>query len=386
YRERAHPRPLHDGQAPFDLIIGTAKFPVGKLKVVAHVPTAAPSTITISEEPSGEWYVSFCCELPSMQPKDTEAQPHILRTQEELMYELGLRDDLDAITVGMDRGVAIPVADSAGRAFDIHPVCRKRIDKNEGRIALFQRRLARQTPGSRAYRATKKKLAKLKAYGANVRRDFAHKTSRAVVRSDAKLLVFEDLKLQNMTRAPKPKVNSKGRYVANGAAAKAGSNKSMLSSALGLVKQFAAYKAAAANKLVLSVPAHHTSQECSVCHKIDHLSRVSQSVFRCTACGHTENADMNASKVIKHRGILAIKAHMQALSDGAYKPKKRKVVRVRRAAKRSTVGQVVSEPAAGILQPTLAKSMSDAANDPFVQSATLADARNPHLALRAGGG
>ena len=386
YRERAHPRPINDGQAPFDLTIGTAKFPVGKLKVIAHVPSTAPSTITISEEPSGEWFVSFCCELPSMQPKAANEQVHIRRSPQELMYEFGLRSDLQRITVGLDRGVAIPVAASNGTLFDIDPVCRKRIEKNEAQIAFLQKCLARQTPGSRCYQTTKKKIARLKAYGANVRRDFAHKTSHTLVKSDAQLLVFEDLKLKNMIKAPKAKVNSKGRYIANGAAAKAGLHKVMLSSALGLAKQFATYKAEAANKLVLSVPAHYTSQECSVCHKIDSQSRVSQDVFRCTSCAHTENADMNAAKVIKDRGIKAIKAHMQAVNDGTFVPKLKKVVRVRRAAKPTKVGQVLSEPAAEVLRPTLVKSTSDAANDPFVQGARLVDTRNPHLALKAGGG
>ena len=386
YRERAHPRPKNDGPAPFVLTIGTAKFPVGKLKVIAHVPSAAPATITISEEPSGQWFVSFCCELPSMQPKEANAQAPILRTPEELMCEFGLKLDLERITVGLDRGVAIPLADSTGRAFDIDPVCRASIQRKERAVARYQRRMARQTKDSCSYRKNKKKVAKLKAYAANVRRDFAHKASHALVKSDAHVFVFEDLKLQNMTKAPKAKVDTKGRYIANGAAAKAGLNKAMLSSALGLVKQFAAYKAAAANKLVLSVPAHHTSQECSVCHKIDSKSRVSQDVFQCTSCAHTENADMNAAKVIKERGVKAIKAHMQAVNAGTFAPKVKKVVRVRRAAKQSTVGQVLSEPAATMLQPTLVESTSDAANDPYVQSAMLADTRNPHLTLKAGGG
>jgi putative transposase len=301
------------------------------------------------------------------------------------------------MTVGLDRGAVIPVASSTGTAFDIDPVCRKRIDKIEVQIAFLQKRLARQTPGSRSYRVTKKKIAKLKAYGANVRKDFAHKTSHTLVKSQAEVFVFEDLKLSNMTRAPKAKVDEKGRYIANGAAAKAGLNKSMLSSALGLVKQFVSYKAASANKLVLSVPAHYTSQECSACQKVDPLSRVSQDVFKCTSCGHTENADMNAAKVIKDRGIKALKKHLEAVNDGSFKQKVKKVVRVRRAAKvskespkesskKSKVGQVLPEPAVEILQPTLVESQLDAANDECVQSARLVDTRNPHLAHRAGGG
>ena len=95
---------------------------------------------------------------------------------------------------------------------------------------------------------------------------------------------------------------------------------------------------------------------------------------------------MNAAKVIKERGIEAIKAYMQAVRDGTFAPKVKKVVRFRRPATPSTVGQVLSEPAATMLQPTLVESTSDAANDPFVQSAMLADTRNPHLALKAGGG
>jgi hypothetical protein len=34
---------------------------------------------------------------------------------------------------------------------------------------------------------------------------------------------------------------------------------------------------------------------------VDAKSRVSQSAFRCTGCGHTEHADLNAPKVLKQR-------------------------------------------------------------------------------------
>jgi putative transposase len=384
YRERAHPRPLNDGPAPFDLVLGTLKFPVGKLKVKAHVPCAHPSTITISEESSGEWFVSFCCELPSMEPSQ---EPLMVRSHEELMYEYAVRTDLQSITVGIDRGVAIPVADSKGNAFDIHPACRKRMARKDRQIKRYQRRMARQIKGSCNYRKNKRKIAKLKGYAANVRKDFAHKSSFALVNSDAQVLVFEALKLNNMTAAPKAKVDpNNGRFIRNGAAAKAGLNKSMLSSALGLVKQFASYKAAAVNKLVLSVPAHFTSQECSACHHVDAANRVSQALFHCVSCGHTANADMNAAKVIKHRGIQALQKHLQALDAGTVKARTRKAVRVRRAAQLSTVGQVVSEPVADILLPTLVESASDAANDSFVYGAMLVDTRNPHLGLRSGGG
>lgn len=167
-------------------------------------------------------------------------------------------------------------------------------------------------------------------------------------------------------------------------------HKAMLSSALGLVKQFTTYKAANKNKLVLSVPAHHTSQECSVCGHIDPNNRLEQSVFRCTACNHTENADLNASKVIKSRGIKVLAKHLESVIAGTVVVKIKKTVSVRgpkKPKKSQKVGQVVPEPVAEILLPKLVarqgdllgQSTSDAANGSFVQSALLLEARNPHL-------
>ena len=95
-------------------------------------------------------------------------------------------------------------------------------------------------------------------------------------------------------------------------------------------------------------------------------------MFHCVSCGHTANADMNAAKVIKHRGIQALQKHLASLEAGTVKATRtKKAVRVRRAAQPSTVGQVVSEPVAEKLLPTLVQSASDAANDEFVYGAML---------------
>jgi len=52
-----------------------------------------------------------------------------------------------------------------------------------------------------------------------------------------------------------------------------------------------------------SVPAYYTSQECASCGYIDKKNRLSQSEFICQSCGHTDNADLNASKNILNRFI-----------------------------------------------------------------------------------
>ena len=174
--------------------------------------------------------MSFCFEAPAAQGQ------LILRTPEELAYEFGLRLDLEALTVGIDRGVVLPLATSDGQTFKPDEVCLRRIARKEARVREYQRRLARQDKGSANRRKTARRIARLKAYGREVRQDFAHKASHALATSDAHVFVLERLKLKNMTAAPAPKQTAAGRYAPNGAAAKAGLNKALLSSALGLIK------------------------------------------------------------------------------------------------------------------------------------------------------
>src|SRR5690606_34619182 len=50
------------------------------------------------------------------------------------------------------------------------------------------------------------------------------------------------------------------------------------------------------------VPAPRTSQTCNLCSDVNPLNRVSQSKFKCRACGHEENADVNAAKNILKLG------------------------------------------------------------------------------------
>ncbi len=61
------------------------------------------------------------------------------------------------------------------------------------------------------------------------------------------------------------------------------------------------YKAAE----VIEVSAACTSQTCSACGAIDADSRRSQSEFKCVACGHAQNADLNAARNIRASGTGA---------------------------------------------------------------------------------
>lgn len=66
---------------------------------------------------------------------------------------------------------------------------------------------------------------------------------------------------------------------------------------------------------------HHTSQECANCGHIHADNRKSQSLFQCVCCNYTDNADNNASAVIRKRAINLILDSGTELSDkGVLRP------------------------------------------------------------------
>ena len=174
-------------------------------------------------------------------------------------------------------------------------------------IKRLQRKLARQTHKASHRRAkTKKRMANHHAKCSDIRQDFCHQTSRALVASKAKVFIFEDLKIAVMTRAPKAKQDINGKFIANKAKQKAGLNKAILDKSWHQLETFTRYKAYQVNKVVFKVSANYTSQECANCNHIHPNNRKSQALFQCGYCKHVDHADRNASLVIKKRAINLI--------------------------------------------------------------------------------
>ena len=69
----------------------------------------------------------------------------------------------------------------------------------------------------------------------------------------------------------------------------------------GQLRAFVEYKAKRAGIPCTTVDPRYTSQECGECGYIDKRNRKSQSEFRCRACGHSSNADLNAAGNIAGR-------------------------------------------------------------------------------------
>lgn len=64
---------------------------------------------------------------------------------------------------------------------------------------------------------------------------------------------------------------------------------------------FFSQKAEWAARNVVRVDPRYTSQRCNACGHTCQESRVSQARFRCVACRHVDNADLNAARNILGR-------------------------------------------------------------------------------------
>jgi len=124
-----------------------------------------------------------------------------------------------------------------------------------------------------------------------------------VVNAAYDLYVFEDRRLQPMTKRPTAKQDAQGRLLPDGRRAKAGLHRAMLGSAWGQVVAFSRYKALRRGQLVITVPPVHSSQACAVCTFTAPDHRRTPAGFVGQRCGHTDHADHNAAMVIKKRGI-----------------------------------------------------------------------------------
>lgn len=307
----------------YQLHIGTKKYPVGVLAFRAHKDYKVPASLHISIH-AGRWHISFNYDDGVHEPTDKENSAYLMQFSEA---------ELQSLSVGLDRGVNIPLAGSDGIKFDLSKIQLKRIQKQEKHKKRWQRRLARRTKGSSGWVRAKRSIAKHQRYAADVRHDLAHKISYTLAsHPQYKLFVFEALKVKNMTKRAKPKQDEQGRWIRNGAKAKSGLNKSILESVWGKTKTFTQYKARRLGKLVLDVPPFHSSQECAACGYIHQDNRQTQAEFVCLSCGNRDHADHNAGKVIKARGI-------RLLLEGKVVQKEKK----RSGITRIKVGTVCSE-------------------------------------------
>ncbi|MET8130806.1 RNA-guided endonuclease TnpB family protein [Streptomyces sp. NPDC005251] len=133
--------------------------------------SAQPSTVTVSQDAAGRWFVSLLCD-DTITP--APAPPH---------------------AVGLDAGITSLVTLSTGEKI-INPRHERR---DRARLAKAQRELSRKTRGSANRAKARRKVAKVHARIADRRRDHLHKLTTRLVREN-QTVVIEDLTVRNMVK------------------------------------------------------------------------------------------------------------------------------------------------------------------------------------------
>jgi putative transposase len=260
---------------------------LGKIEAVIHRPLGGKQkAITITRD-ADEWYASVMCEVEIADP--------VLSTKP---------------TVGIDRGVVNLLADSDGRMV---PADLTREAKMRTKIAHAQRVIARRKKGSKNRQKAIDRLARIHQTQRRQREHVLHVESCYYAQNYG-VIVIERLNVRGMTVSAAGTTEEPGTNVRQ----KAGLNRSILASGWGKFAEMAKYKVIPEGASVIERDPAYSSCECSACGVVDKASRRTQSEFCCTGCGHAENADTNAAKVMKKRGCTAAE-HAVAACGGTGK-------------------------------------------------------------------
>ena len=207
--------------------------------------------------------------------------------QVEQMIET--RKHLSDSEIGIDAGIKCFATISDGTKVEgIHS-----FRKHEDTLAREQRKLSRKKRGSNNWKKQKRKISGLHHTITNVRSDFLHKLSTEISKNQARVYV-EGLHIRNMSASARGTIEEPGRNIK----AKSGLNKSILDQGWYEFRRQLKYKLAWQGGSLVEVDYRCTSQTCSCCGHTVKENRLSQAVFKCLACGHEENADVNAAKNI----------------------------------------------------------------------------------------
>lgn len=257
-------------------------------------------TGTIIKEADG-WYISLVLEDKDVPVTVAEIQP----TEEN--------------SIGIDLGVENYLALSSGETVE-HP---RFFQKLANQLNKLQLRLAKSVKYSKAWRILKVKIAKLHQQIARSRLDWQFKLAYWLFEK-CDVLFIEDLKLKNLARRCKPKIDNDGTWLPNGQSAKSGLNRSMLDAAHGQFIGVLKFVASKLGKVVREIDPRGTSQHCWNC-----LGRVSKELkdrWHSCSCGEELHRDDNSARLIKKIGLVcsvveteyaSLKTALGLLSEGS---------------------------------------------------------------------
>jgi putative transposase len=218
--------------------------------------TIDPTTVTVSRDLCGRWYVSLAVDVPGPEP--------LPATGRAAGVDLGVKDF--AVTSDEQR-IANP----------------RHLERRAINLARYQRRLAHCQQGSANRAKAKAKTARAHRKVRAARTDFLHKTSTSLVRNhDA--IVLEDLAVKNM--------------VGNRRLAKAISDCGWRT-----FREMLEYKAARYGRRVIVIDRWFPSSKmCSACGYVLAELGLKIRMWQCPSCGTRHDRDINAAKNILAAG------------------------------------------------------------------------------------
>ncbi|MBG5923196.1 RNA-guided endonuclease InsQ/TnpB family protein [Providencia rettgeri] len=220
---------------------------------------STPSTITISKDAAGRYFVSCLCEF--------ESKPL----------------PISAKITGIDVGLKDLFITDAG--FKVgNP---RHTAKYANRLALLQRRLSKKKKCSRNRTKARLKVAKLHAKIADCRMDNLHKLSRRLI-NENQVVCVESLKVKNMIRNPKL-------------------SKAISDASWGEFTRQLKYKADWFGRTFVAIDQFFpSSKRCSACGYT--LTKLSLNVrsWLCPDCGADHDRDINAAINIKAAGLAVL--------------------------------------------------------------------------------
>ena len=147
---------------------------LGKLKIrdKNFKPQGRILNATISQEPSGKYYISLCC---------TDVEIENLKTSNK--------------EIGIDLGIKNFAVTSDETAIENSKYLQKSLEK----LVLFQKRLSRKTNGSSNRNKARIKVAKCYERIANQRKDFLQKLSTKLIKENDTICI-ENLQVKNMVK------------------------------------------------------------------------------------------------------------------------------------------------------------------------------------------
>jgi putative transposase len=233
---------------------------------------AQPSTVTVSCDPAGRYFVSILVE--------------------EEIASLPLAEAQVGVDLGLHDAVVLDTGEKVGNPRFFH--------RDAKRLAKAQRRLAKKHLGSKNRAKARRTVARRHARIADRRQDFLHQLSTRLIRENQTICV-EGLRVKAMVKHP---TLAQAIYDVGWGE---------------LVRQLT-YKAMWYGRTLVAVDTWYpSSKRCSACRHVLGSLPLDTRYWTCPACGALHDRNVNAAKNVLAAG-LAVSACGEAIRPGRARP------------------------------------------------------------------